>query len=129
LPFWWWPEALIRLIIESLDFKGIDIETINHRIAQFADDTTIFAKDYNDANHIWPILDLYKSATGMRGNAGKFLGIQMGSRKRKKPPDNFGPPGFNIELLAEGKFGKLLGVPFWKNAGKKTPFEGASTVK
>jgi hypothetical protein len=58
----------------------------------------------------------------MRGNAGKFLGIQMGSLKRKNPPDNFGPPGFNIELLAEGKFGELLGVPIWKNAGEEDPF-------
>jgi hypothetical protein len=94
-------EALTRRIIESTDLKGIDIGTVNHRISQFADDTTIFAKDYNDANHIWPILDLYESATGIRGYAGKFLGIQMGSLKRKTPPDNFGPPGFNIELLAE----------------------------
>jgi hypothetical protein len=40
----------------------------------------------------------------------------------KNPPDNFGPPGFNIELLADGKFGKLLGVPFWKNEGEEDPF-------
>jgi hypothetical protein len=115
-------EALTRLIIKSPDLKGIDIGTVNHRISQFADDTTIFAKDYNDARHIWPILDLYESAIGMRGNAGKFLGIQLGSLKKKNPPDNFGPPGFNIELLADGKFGKLLGAPFWKNAGEEDPF-------
>jgi hypothetical protein len=117
-------EALTPLIIESPDLKGIDIGTVSHRISHFADDTTIFAKDYNDACHIWPILDLYESAIGMRGNTGKFkfLGIQMGSLKRKNPPDNCGPPGFSIELLAEGKFGKLPGVPFWKNAGEEDPF-------
>jgi hypothetical protein len=92
---------------------------MNHRISQFADDTTIFAKDYNDARHIWPILDLYESATGMRGNTGKFLGIQMGSLKKKNPPDDFGLPGFTIEPLADGQFGKLLGVPFCKNAGEE----------
>jgi hypothetical protein len=115
-------EALTRLIIESPNLKGIDIVKVNHRISQFADDTTIFAKDYNDARHIWPILDLYESAIGMRGNAGKFLGIQMGFLKKKNPPDNFRPPGFKIELLADGKFGKLLGVPFWENAGEEDPF-------
>jgi hypothetical protein len=42
---------------------------IAHRISQFADDTTIFARHYDDACHIWPILDLYEAATGMRANA------------------------------------------------------------
>jgi hypothetical protein len=49
-------EALTRLILESSDLKGIDIGTVNHRVSQFADDTTIYAKDYDDASHIWPIL-------------------------------------------------------------------------
>eukprot|EP00962_Isochrysis_galbana_P042627 scaffold15999_cov209-Isochrysis_galbana.AAC.2 len=48
----------------------------NHRISQFADDTTIFARDYDDAAHIWPILDLYEADTGMRANSNKFLAIQ-----------------------------------------------------
>jgi hypothetical protein len=60
-------EALTRLIIEAPDLKGIDIGSVNHCISQFADNTTIFAKDYNDARHLRPILDLYESATGMRG--------------------------------------------------------------
>jgi hypothetical protein len=75
-------EALtLRLILESKDLEGITIGGVNHRISQFADDTTIFARDYDDASHILPILDLYESATGMSANAGKFLGIQMGSIK------------------------------------------------
>jgi hypothetical protein len=59
-------EALTRLILESPDLKGINIGLVNHRISQLADDTTIFAKKYDDAHHIWPILDLYEDATGMR---------------------------------------------------------------
>jgi hypothetical protein len=114
-------EALTRLILESPDLKGIDIGSVNHRISQFADDTTIFAKNYDDAHHIWPILDLYEVAIGMRTNTQKFLGIQMGSLKRSTPPANFGPSGAVIQLLEDGKFGKILGVPFWKKGGEKDP--------
>jgi hypothetical protein len=84
-------EALTRLILESPDLKGIDVGAINHRITQFADDTTIFARDYDDARHLWPILDSYEAAIGIRANVGKFLGIQMGSLKKTLPPANFGP--------------------------------------
>jgi hypothetical protein len=104
-------ETLTRLILESSDLKGIDIGTVNHRISQFADDTTIYAKDYDDASHIWPILDLHEAATGVRANAPKFLGIQMGSLKRKDSPLNFGPHGVTIQLLEDDKYGKILGVP------------------
>jgi hypothetical protein len=114
-------EALTRLILESPDLKGIDIGAVNNRITQFADDTTIFARDYDDARHLWPILDLYEAATGKRANAGKFLGIQMGSLKKTPPPANFGPGGSNIQILEPDKYGMLLGVPFWKS-GSEDPF-------
>jgi hypothetical protein len=117
-------EALTRLILTSEDFHGITIGSINHRISQFADDTTIFARDYNDACHIWPILDLYEAATGMRANATKFLGIQMGSLKNKSPPPGFGPNGSTIEMLEDGKFGKILGIPFWKSGDEDTYWRG-----
>jgi hypothetical protein len=100
-------EALTRLILESSDVIGIDIGIVNHRVSQFSDDTTIYAKDYDDASHIWPILDLYEAATGMRANAPKFLGIQMGSLKRKDPHLYFGPHGVTIQLLEDDKYGKI----------------------
>jgi hypothetical protein len=114
-------EALTRLILESPDLKGIDIGTVNQRITQFADDTTIFARDYDDARHLWPILDLYDAATGMRANVGKFLGIQMGSLKKTQPIANIGPGGSNIQISKPDKYGILLGVPFWKS-GSEDPF-------
>jgi hypothetical protein len=105
-------EALTRLILASSDLKSIDIGTVNHRISQFADDITMYAKDYDDASHICPMLDLYEAATGMHANAPKFLGIQMGSLKRKDPPLNFGPHGVTIQLLEDDKYGEISGVPF-----------------
>jgi len=62
-------EALTRLILESKDLTGITAGGINHRISQFADDTTVFARDYDDAAHIWPILDLYDALGGV------FVGV------------------------------------------------------
>jgi hypothetical protein len=46
----------------------------------------------------------------------------MGSLKRSTPPANFGPRGADIQLLEDGKFGKILGVPFWKKEGEEDPF-------
>jgi hypothetical protein len=54
------------------------------------------------AGHSDPVDPVTRWNNLVRGNASKFLGIQMGSLKRKTPPEDFGPPGFNIELLADG---------------------------
>jgi hypothetical protein len=44
----------------------------------------------------------------------------MGSLKNKSPPPGFGPNGSTIEMLEDGKFGKILGVPFWKSGDEDT---------
>jgi hypothetical protein len=42
--------------------------------------------------------------------------------KRSTPPANFGPSGAVIQLLEDGKFGKILGNPFWIKWGEQDPF-------
>jgi hypothetical protein len=48
--------------------------------------------------------------------------FKWGPLEGRIPQITLPPPGFDIELLAEGQFGKILGVPFWKNAGEEDPF-------
>jgi hypothetical protein len=45
----------------------------------------------------------------------------MGSLKRKDPLRNFGPHGVTIQLLEDDKYGKIVGVPFWKSGSEEPP--------
>jgi hypothetical protein len=61
-------EALTRLINTSPSYEGIQIGGVTHRISQFADDTQLLLKNFGSLQYVWPLLQLYELATGMRAN-------------------------------------------------------------
>ena len=64
-------EGLTRLIIES-DIAGITVGNTTHKLSQFADDTQLLLKGYLEILKVWPLLDQYERASGMRANAQKM---------------------------------------------------------
>ena len=120
-------EALTRLIKNSTTFKGTQIgaqnargEITTARISQFADDTNLFPRSFEDLKHVWPILTAYEKATAMRANVGKFIGIPCGRLKRTPIPSAaaLGPTGALVQWLAPNHYSKLLGVPFWTSGSE-----------
>jgi hypothetical protein len=72
-------------------------------IPQYSRETMMTRATYG----LYSSFTIYEAATGMRAKATKFLGIQMGSLKNKSPLPGFGPNGSTIEMLEDGKFGKM----------------------
>ena len=81
-------EGLTRIIQEGDQtfgkLEGVKIGETEHLISQFADDTLLILKNYNQMQKIWPIFDAYEEATGMRANPSKFVAFR-GGRLRRAP--------------------------------------------
>lgn len=68
-------EALSRLITDDSKYKGIDINGIQMRLTQFADDTLLFIRSYSGLKRVWEFISLFSLATGMTLNFKKTEGI------------------------------------------------------
>jgi hypothetical protein len=88
-------EGLTRLLLES-DIAGIPVGNTTHKLSQFSDNTQHFLKGYSEIPKVWPLLDQYERASGMRANAQKNVGIQCGSLKHTTVPPDLRPKGVII---------------------------------
>jgi hypothetical protein len=84
-------EGLTRLIEDCPDIEGIELNGAVMKISQFADDTQIIVRTYESIPKVWPMLEKYETATNMRGNKSKFVGIQCGTLKDQPIPPNIPP--------------------------------------
>jgi len=109
-------EALTRAIESDTRIKGIAIDAnTERRITQFADDTQFLLRGYKYLKFIWPVLDEYEAATGMRANTNKFEGLRCGRLKRKPVPliPELGTQ--RIRWVKDDQYIRILGIPFWEN--------------
>ncbi len=78
-------EILAQNIKDNKNIKGITIGQHECKIAQMADDTTVFIKDIISLHNLLNVLFIFKQAAGLRLNKGKteimWLGIK-GHRKK-----------------------------------------------
>jgi hypothetical protein len=78
-------EALTRLIQNDPAIKGIEINGINVKISQFADDTQLFAETYEEFLIALGWVEIYEQATCSKVNAHKYVGIQWRTQTGKPP--------------------------------------------
>ena len=104
IPFLFITEGFSRYLQDAnVSFEGITIDGKCLRISQFADDTVLFLRNYNQIHHIFnTLLPLFQDATGMLVNVTKTEGLQL-----EVPKDI--PTG--IEWCREGSYIISLGAP------------------
>ena len=79
-------EGLTRLIEHDETMKGIRIGGETYKISQFADDTCANCGSAEDVTRVMQLLEIFCKASGMKLNASKTEGIQLGAARRKTPP-------------------------------------------
>ena len=95
-------ETLSHKIRNSKNIQGIDIHNSTVKIVQMADDTTVFAKDYN----VLSIMDKLYEAAGLKLNKGKTEAMWLGIKGHRKK-------GLGIKWQDDKIF--PLGIWFCKN--------------
>ena len=105
-------EALTRTVMDDHELKGVHVGGKEVKVSQFADDTQFLLRGYDQLERMWTHIQRYEDATGMRANKRKFEGLRMGRTKRQPVPttEHTEP----IAFVEDGKYIKLLGVPFWE---------------
>lgn len=71
-------EILAIEIRQNNKIKGLDIGGVEVKIAQMADDTTIFTSDIDSLKHIFDTLDIYNKAAGLKLNRSKTEALKLG---------------------------------------------------
>ena len=78
----------VELLANSLrlnkNIKGIPVGDSTILVSQYADDTTIFVKDVESAEEVFPTLGLFKEASGLGLNKSKCEGMWLGTLKQCK---------------------------------------------
>ena len=78
-------EPLTRLILQDKELEGIQIGEHTHKIAQFADDTAAYVRNWDQLPRLFELVGRWESATAMVANKDKTALIPMGSLKKKPP--------------------------------------------
>ena len=92
--------------------KGIQIGRHEHKISQFADDTTMLLGNLKEIKYANKALKRWCDATGMRENIAKREGLGMGKYCNKDL-------GKNIKWARQGEWCVSLGVPIGNNLDEK----------
>ena len=74
-------EALTRLIVNDTQIEGVAINGTNHKITQYADDSTLIPKHAADWHRMAAHLATWCDATSMKENATKREGQLLGKLK------------------------------------------------
>ena len=72
-------EALARLAQDAPEWEGVTVGGFEHFLSQFADDTTLFVKNFQNLPLMWSCVRKYERATGMKVNIKKTEGIRAGA--------------------------------------------------
>ena len=117
LLFIFFTEVLARLIEQDKLIKGIVIRGINHKLSQYADDTTLIARP-NERHHRGPHsgklrvevhVETFCAATGGRENYTKREVYLAGAAKTNA---NLLPASIRRYIIPDGTPIRALGVPF-----------------
>ena len=77
--------------LRGVRVKIDDVNVKEFRLTQFADDTQLLIKGFQDLYRMWELLQEYEDASGMRANKSKFEGIRCGALRKKGDPCAPGP--------------------------------------
>ena len=110
-------EALSRAIKSNKDIHGIVVDTVEHILSQFADDTLAMLRGYESLRDFWREIFAFEKASGMKVNMPKTNAFRGGSLRKVEPPTD---PELHTDLIqwVKGrKYVKILGIPFWEGEG------------
>ena len=97
------------------------IGNYTHKIAQFADDTAAYVKNWQQLPRLFELIGRWEAMTAMSANKAKTALIPMGSLKGTQPPEEMreelGIPG-----ASEEPYEIYLGVPVAENRSAYTQF-------
>ena len=74
-------EILSKSIKQTKKLDGIKIGDTEHKIVQYADDSTIFLRSIKSIEHVMEIFDAFGKVSGLRLNKSKTKGIWIGKLK------------------------------------------------
>ena len=97
----------LAVAIKEAGIEGIKINGIESILSQFADDTTVFLRNWSELRRVSIPIQKWCNATAMRENAAKREALAMGSYRKRKPPRDLR----QIAWAKEGEWIKSLGVP------------------
>ena len=93
-------EVLANFIIADTRVKVVQIGDREIKIANFADDTTIFLRDIDSLCRIQAILDLYERVSSSKINLSKSQALWAGGfTNRYDKPENMEWSNFSIKIL------------------------------
>ncbi len=77
-------EAMAEGIRNTVGIKGIDLDGVNIKITQLADDTTLFLRDKPSILHTFSILHHFEKCAGLRLNKEKSESMILGRKSPEK---------------------------------------------
>ena len=103
-------EPLTKLMQEDKIIEGVTIGDYEHRISQFADDTALYLKNWEQLPRLMELVGKWEASTAMVANKDKTALIPMGALKEIPPPEGL------LEMLDMGEpntdtYEIYLGVP------------------
>ena len=101
-------EALTRLIVNDTRTEGILINSIHHKISQYADDSTLAGRTQDDWDCYEEHIDTWCEGTAMSENATKREGQLIGKLNRQRER---APTGVVSKWVDDGESIRALGVP------------------
>ena len=103
-------EALTRLIMNDESIEGVTINGTQHKISQYADDSTLIPRNVRDWTRMEAHLQTWCEATAMKENATKREGQLLGKLNRQRAR---APKGIihQDKWVADGDSIRALGVP------------------
>ena len=72
-------EILAIAVRTQENIKGIEIDGMETKLLQFADDTTVFLSDLNSAKALFKLLDYFEKVSGLKLNVEKTEAMWIGS--------------------------------------------------
>ena len=90
-------ELFARALQKESNIKGIPVGKNEIKITQYADDTTVFLRDFESVSQLLKLLGDFKSVSGLEINTHKTEAMWLGSwRNRKEKP--FGCKFLRVEI-------------------------------
>jgi hypothetical protein len=94
-------ELLLRKIREDIHIRGITLGEHEIKLIAFADDTTVFLREENDAKKLFKHIQSFERLSGLKLNKNKSEGFWLGANKNS----NFIPQGVTWKTCI-----KILGI-------------------